>query len=330
MFSLYAAGRDAEICTDPHQADAALSEATWPDTVWIDLLKPVRDEELKLEARLGVQLPTREDMAEIEASSRLYLEDGAAFMTAQIVFFGGQAHLQSGPVTFVLAGQRLVTIRYVEPASFTIFRDHTLKQPLLCADGPATFLNLLDVIIDRTADLIEKTQGGIDELSRSIFTSRRHKRLEDVLIQLGNAQNDIVKIRDSLVTFARLTAFAAGLDPALTRGKATGSQDFQDRLHTMSQDVASLSDHATYVSGNIAFLLDAALGLINVEQNSVMKVISVTSVVFLPLTLIASIYGMNFDHMPFLHNPDAFWASLIIMFAIAVALVWWFRAKRWV
>lgn len=313
-----------------HAAGHAVADNQALDAAWIDLYNPTREEELAMEARLGVLLPTREDMAEIEASSRLYLENGVAFMTAQVAFFGGQAHLQSGPVTFVLAGRRLVTIRYIDPASFGIFANHIDKSPALCLDGTTAFLNLLDVIIDRTADLIEKTQGQIDELSRSIFTRQRKGRLEDVLLLLGNAQNDIVKIRDSLVTFARLTAFAAGLDPALTRGAHPDNKEFQDRLHTMSQDVTSLSDHATYVSGNIAFLLDAALGLINVEQNAVMKVISVTSVVFLPLTLIASIYGMNFEHMPFLHNPDAFWASIVMMVAIAVALIWWFRMKRWV
>jgi magnesium transporter len=313
-----------------HAAGHAVSDADATDAAWIDLYNPTRDEELAMESRLGVLLPTREDMAEIEASSRLYLEDGVAFMTAQVAFFGGQTHLQSGPVTFVLAGRRLITIRYIDPASFSIFAEHIDKSPVLCLDGSTAFLNLLDVIIDRTADLIEKIQGSIDDLSRSIFTRQRKGRLEDVLLLLGNAQNDIVKIRDSLVTFARLTAFAAGLDPALTAGRHADSKAFQDRLHIMSQDVASLSDHATYVSGNIAFLLDAALGLINVEQNAVMKVISVTSVVFLPLTLIASIYGMNFDHMPFLHDPDAFWASIVIMAVIAFALIWWFRMKRWV
>lgn len=311
-------------------AHPSAAEFAHKDAVWIDLFQPTREEELATEERLGVLLPTREDMAEIETSSRLYLENGAAFMTAQVAFFGGQQHLQSEPVTFVLVRDRLVTIRYVDPASFSIFADHIDKQPVLCLDGPTTFLNLLDVIIDRTADLIEKTQASIDTLSRSIFTPNRKGRLEDVLMLLGNTQNDIVKIRDSLVSFARLTAFASGLDPALTRGSHPDSKEFHERLHTMSQDVGSLSDHASYVSGNIAFLLDAALGLINVEQNAIMKVFSVVSVVFLPLTLIASVYGMNFDHMPFLHDPDSFWISIVLMAVIAGALVWWFRAKRWV
>lgn len=297
--------------------------------VWIDLVNPTRDEELRSEAQLGVLLPTREDMAEIETSSRLYIENDAAFMTAQIAFFGGHDRLQSGPVTFVLVGHRLVTIRYIDPASFAIFAEHIEKQPILCSDGVTTFLNLLDILIDRTADLIEKTGAGIDELSREVFKTRRQTKLEDVLIRLGGFQNDIAKIRDSLVSMNRLITFATNLDTITPVVQAVEVQEFHDRLRVMGQDVNSLSDHASYVTGNIAFLLDAALGLINVDQNTVMKVMSVTSVIFLPLTLLASIYGMNFDYMPFLHNLDAFWGICVVMIAIIAGLLWWFKERRW-
>ena len=312
-----------------HTAEGAAPGGEINDrVVWIDLINPTREEELTSEARLGVLLPTREDMDEIETSSRLYIEDGAAFMTAQIAFFGGSERLQSGPVTFVLVGHRLVTIRYIDPASFTIFSEHVEKQPVLCNDGATTFLNLLDVIIDRTADLLEKTGNGIDELSKSIFTTKRQTKLEDVLIRLGGAQNDIAKIRDSLVSLSRLIAFATA-DTTTTLIGVPSVQEFHDRLKTMSQDVVSLSDHSTYVTGNIAFLLDAALGLISVEQNTVMKVMSVTSAIFLPLTLIASIYGMNFVDMPFLHSTDAFWTVCGMMLLIAGGLIWWFKTRRW-
>ncbi len=298
--------------------------------VWIDLLNPTRDEELSLEERLGVFLPTREDMDEIETSSRLYIEDGAAFMTALVAFFGGQEQLQTGPVTFVLIKGRLVTIRYVDPASFSIFADHIEKQPVLCASGAMTFLNLVDVVIDRTADLIEKTAGNIDMLSKAIFRPRRQEKLETILNHLGRAQNDIAKARDSLVSLARLTAFAGGLEREATGLRGEDARDWHDRLRTMAQDVTSLSDHATYVTGNITFLLDAALGLINLEQNNIVKVISITSVIFLPLTLIASIYGMNFEAMPGLHNPESFWIVVAIMLAITGGLLWIFRKFRWI
>jgi len=309
--------------------NAGQDDALPDDIVWIDLFNPTREEELRCEAQLGVLLPTREDMAEIETSSRLYLEDGAAFMTAQLAYFGGHEHLQSEPVTFVLVGGRLVTIRYIEPASFTHFREHIEKQPVLCQDGVTTFLNLLDVIIDRGADLLEKIGAGIDDLSRQVFTARRETKLEDVLIRLGGLQNDMVRIRDSLVTLSRLTAFATSLDKTTGLIPRRTTPEFHERLRTMVLDLASLSDHASYISGNIAFLLDAALGLISVDQNSVMKVMSVASVIFLPLTLLASIYGMNFVYMPFLHNPNAFWGICMVMVAMIAASLWWFRYKRW-
>lgn len=301
-----------------------------PHTAWIDLFNPTRDEELTLEAQLGVLLPTREDMAEIETSSRLYLDEGAAFMTAQVAFFGGLSQLQSGPVTFVLTGGRLVTIRYIDPASFKIFSDQLEKQPGHCADGPTTFLNLVDIIIDRTADLIEKTSQAIDELSKEVFTNRRRTKLETVLIRLGAAQNDIAKIRDSLVSLARLTVFATSLErQVLGMKKSTELRAFHERLRTMSLDVSSLNEHSNHVSGHIAFLLDAALGLINVEQNNIVKVISIVSAIFLPLTLIASLYGMNFEHMPFLHQPYAFEAVCALMIAIIIGMLAYFKARRW-
>ena len=299
-------------------------------TVWIDLHNPTRDEELRLESQLGVLIPTQADMEEIETSSRLYVENNAAYMTAQVAFYGGQSLLQAEPVTFVLTGRRLVTVRYIAPASFDIFCGHVEKQPVLCGDGPTAFLNLLDVIVDRTADLIEKTEDRVDAVSRAIFRAKRETRLETALIEIGDAQNSIAKIRDSLVSLARLTTFAHALDAGQVGLKGSALVDFRARLKSMNQDVASLSDHASYITGNMSFLLDAALGLISVEQNNVMKLISVVSVIFLPLTLIASIYGMNFDYMPLLHVHDAFWWTCGLMFAIAVALLVWLRSRRWI
>ncbi len=314
----------------PDRIDDAATPALDSGIVWCDLYNPTREEEVKLEAELGVPLPTREDMDEIETSSRLYLEKGAAFMTAQVAFFGGQARLQSGPVTFVLVKDRLVTIRYIDPAALRMLRDHADREPGMMKTGQAAFLSLLEVVIDRTADLIEKTEDRIEAVSRGIFRTQRETRLEDALVEIGDAQNTIARLRDSLVSLARLTAFAHGLEADIVGLRDGELIDFRDRLRTMAQDVTSLSDHASYITGNMSFLLDAALGLISVEQNNVMKVISVVSVIFLPLTLIASIYGMNFDDIPFLHAKGAFYGCMGLMAATAAGLVWWLRSRKWI
>ncbi|EGF93232.1 magnesium transport protein corA [Asticcacaulis biprosthecium C19] len=300
------------------------------NVVWVDLHNPSREEELRMEGQLGVLLPTREDMAEIELSSRLYIEDGAAFMTAQFAYHGGQKQLQSGPVTFVLTQGRLVTIRYIDPATFKAFGDKIGKQPSQCEDGPTTFLNLLDLFIQRAADLIETSGATMESLSQSVFVKRRKTGLESVLIQLGAAQNDNARIRDSLASLKRLVVFASDLEVGTGGLRAGQIQPFRERLATMAQDVASLVEHTASISNNIAFLLEAALGLINVEQSTIIKLISITSVIFLPLTLIASIYGMNFDYMPFLHTPEAFWGVCGLMGGIIVVLLIWFKIRRWI
>lgn len=297
--------------------------------VWVDLFDPSREEELAVEGALGLYLPTREDMNEIEDSSRLYREDEATFMTAQVAYFGGHSMLQSGPVTFVLTADRLVTIRYIAPTSFAVFQDQLSRQPALLDCGATIFAGLLDVLVDRTADLIEKTSASVDNLSKLVFTRHRRDRLEDILITLGDYQNDIAKIRDSLLSFSRLLGYALNIEDRFISDDNQVQLDFKDHLRTLSHDVASLSDHVTYVSGNIAFLLDAALGLINIEQNNIVRLISITSVIFLPLTLIASIYGMNFEAMPGLHDAHAFWVVSALMFTIALSLLGYFKWKRW-
>jgi magnesium transporter len=323
MLSLHL-NQPGEGLTDlPQDADTA------SQLVWIDLVHPTREEEHRVEAYLTLSLPTREDMAEIETSSRLYVDSGAAYMTANVAFFGGSEILQSGPVTFVMTPKSLVTIRYIEPRSFDIFLEHCARQPGLKSTPAEAFVGMLDVVVDRTADLIEKTAEGIDAQSHAIFRHRRVKPLEDVVIDLGRAQSDMAKIRDSLVSFGRLIAFARALDDAILGDMGPERKEIHEHMKTMAQDIASLSDHASYVSNNIVFLLDAALGLINVEQNNTVRLLSIVTVVFLPLTLIASIYGMNFAHIPFSQGPGSFEIMLGIMAVMAVGLLIWFKKRKW-
>lgn len=313
--------------------EGAGDEAGWceitPDGVWIDLYNPDREEERYVEGVVGLNLPTREDMQEIEFSSRLYLEDGAAFMTAQVAFYGGFDHLQSGPVTFVLHRQHLITIRYIDPKSFSIFADRTVRHPETCGQAHEALANLLEVLIDRTADLLEKASGTVDEISGRIFAPKRGRNLEKVLRELGRCQSDTARIRDSLVSFGRLLLFARALDRELVGTDEAGFNAFHDKLRTLEKDVASLNDHSAFVSGNIAYLHDAALGVINLEQNTTIKIVSVASVAFLPPTLIASLYGMNFEFMPELHVPWAYPIVVLAMIASAVGPLVWFRLKGW-
>jgi len=292
-------------------------------TVWIDLVDPTRTEELAVEKALGVLLPTREEMAEIEVSSRLYQEDGATYMTAMLLHKSGGDIPASDPLTFVLVGERLVTIRYFEPKSFPIFESQLQRQPELCATGVSTFVNLLEAVVDRTADNLEFTSAEVETISNEIFASKKPSNYEPILNRLGINQTANNKVRDSLVSLSRLIGFAIFAD------QIEASEHAREHLDSMQRDIQSLTDHSSYLSGNITFLLDAALGLINIEQNSIIKIFSIVTVAIMPPTLVGAIYGMNFEHMPELHWAIGYPLAILLMVVSGIAPLVWFKRKGW-
>jgi len=293
------------------------------DAVWVELVEPTREEELAVERDLGVLLPTREEMLEIEPSSRLYQDGGATVMTATVLVNSDSDRPSSQPVTFVLAGHRLVTIRYFEPKPFTLFSAHAQRQPGLCPNGAQTFLGLIDAVVDRTADVLERNSAEVEQISTEVFASPRTDKFEQLLTRLGRAQNLNAKIRDSLVSLARLASFASLAD------QIEHDREHREHLKTITRDVQSLLDHDSFLAGNISFLLDTALGLINIQQNAIIKIFSVAAVAFLPPTLIASIYGMNFEHMPELGWRYGYaWAGGLMLLSAVIPLLW-FRRKGW-
>jgi magnesium transporter len=313
--------------SDVGQLEAVSLETGWtppPTAVWLDLKDPTREEELILEAALGFCLPTREDMSEIEPSSRLYVEDGALFMTATVVVGVAEARPTLAPVTFVLAAGRLITIRYCAPRAFEAYLATAARQPETRINGATVLMGLLDALVDRLADIYEHLAAKIEVASSAIFeTPRPQGGFQPILNQLGRVQMTGAKGRDSLVSLGRLMTYAAThetieTDPAL-----------MERLHSLQQDVPSLTDHASYLSNNVTFLLDAALGQINIEQNAILKVFSVFTVAFLPPTLIGAIYGMNFDHMPELRWPFGYAFALGLMVASSIAPLAWFKRRGW-
>lgn len=307
-------------------------DATAPDAVpagapWIDLLRPTKAEEQAVEQALRIELPTPEEMAEIEPSSRLYQQNGATFLTAHVIFHSETDQPSVTPISFILAGRRLVTIRYEEPRSFQVFAMHAARDRSLCLDGPTALVGLVEAIIDRVADILEKTGAEVDTASRDIFApgrlNRSSKEFADILRLLGLKQYLVSKARDSLVTLARLLSFLA-LPSEIKEERALNSH-----VKVLARDVASLTDHATFLTGNISFLLDSLLGMINVEQNQIIKIVSVASVVFLPPTLVASVYGMNFEVMPELKWHLGYPLALLLMALAAVLPYLFFKRKGW-
>ncbi|WP_369058469.1 magnesium transporter CorA family protein [Caulobacter sp. 73W] len=293
------------------------------DAVWIDLIEPKRDEELAVEKALGLLLPTREDMAEIEASSRIYQEQGATFLTASILV-NSDADLPSiAPITFVLAGERLITIRYGEPRAFAIYAAQAELQQPPHPDGAAIMVAILDAVVDRIADILERTAAEVEDVSATIFRATKAANFQPIINRLGKAQMTGAKARESLVSLSRLVSYAT------ITGQMEMDADLLDRVKTLQRDIQSLTDHAGYLAGNVTFLLDAALGLINIEQNSIIKMFSIFTVALLPPTLIGAIYGMNFEHMPELRWMGGYPLALGLMLISAVLPLVWFRRKGW-
>ncbi len=299
-------------------------DADWrppQDTLWLDLMSPSRDEELAVEAALGLGLPTREEMAEIEPSSRLYQAHGATFMTATLLARRGDDSRLNAPVTFILGKGLVITIRYEAVKAFDLFaeRAHTLGV----ASASSCLLNLLDAVVERLADLLEHSDDEVEQVSKAIFARPKGAQFEALLTDLARAQSLAAMTRGSLVSLARLFSFAA-LAPEIAH-----DPECLAHLHALQRDGQSLTEHANAGSGQIAFLLDAALGLINIEQNGIIKFFSVAAVILMPPTLVASVYGMNFHHMPELELPFGYPMALSMMLISAVLPVLWFRRRGW-
>lgn len=310
------------------EPNAALPEGT----VWLDLLEPSPAEEKAIERMLGVEIPTREEMQEIEISSRLYREGDVGFMTASVLFHAETPLPQTTPITFIRAPQALVTLRYSDPQAFRSFVSRAVRTPSLCATPDATLCGLLDAIIDRAADVLEFAGRDLDQLSRSVFGYRADGEreeadetdLEQAVRTVGRVEDLTSRIRDSLVTLNRLIAF---LSLILTEQR--GTKESRQWLKTLARDVQSLSEQAAFLAHKGNFLLDGTLGLINIRQTKIIKIFSVAATVFLPPTLIASIYGMNFELMPELRWELGYPLAVLLMIASAVLPYWWFKRKGW-
>lgn len=298
-----------------------------PEALWIDLLNPSVGERAAVNALLGMEMPTRADMEEIEVSSRLYAEDGGLFMTALVIADAGTDHPVADVVTFVLAREKLITIRYIDPQPFRSFAARLERSVVLAPKAESVLNSLLDVIVDRMADVLERVGADVEAISREIFdASGAHLGRRDfqaVLRKLG-AKHDLTgKMRECLLTLMRMTTFlATAIDTKATK-------EARAHVKTLQRDAQSLLDHSSFLAGKLSYLQDATLGLINNEQNNIIKIMSVAAMVFLPPTLIASIYGMNFVFLPELHWRFGYLYSLVLMVVSAVVPYIWFKRRGW-
>jgi magnesium transporter len=303
-------------------------ESSFSGVTWIDLLDPTDEERDRIGNLLQIDLPTRADMEEIEMSSRLYHEGAGTFMTATVLANSDTEQPIADVVSFILVRDKLITLRFIDPQSFKTFRTRCERGTVHAERGEAVLMALVDVIIDRMADILERIGADIDALSHGIFRPEPKKQLgskdfHNVLRQLGRANDLNGKMRESLLTISRMLSFLNQ-----TAETAPGSE-VRGHINTLTRDIQSLQDHSSFLSGKLSYLLDATLGLINIDQNDIIKIMSVASIVLLPPTLIASIEGMNFKAMPELGWGWGYPLSLMLMVISAVVPYLWFKRRGW-
>ncbi len=296
--------------------------------IWLDLYSPTHSEDKLVEQALGIAVPTREEMQEIEVSSRLYVENGARYMTATLMCNSDTGVPRTTAVTFILSGHRLVTVRYDEPKPFAIVGAKLARACPSTVSGETVMMDLLDAVIDRAADILEKLGADVDAVSHQILESEgpvsRSQSFKEMLRSIGRKGDHTSKVRESLVSIGRLLLYLAAEADSMKWAK-----DQRATIKSMQRDVQSLSDHATYLAQKINFLLDAMLGVVSLEQNNIIKIFSVAAVVFMPPTLVASIYGMNFKHMAELEWDYGYPLALLLMLTAAIVPYFFFKWMKW-
>jgi magnesium transporter len=296
--------------------------------VWIDLLEPTPEEEKLVETALRIDVPTREEMKEIETSNRLYEDGGAIYMTTTVAAQLDTDRPVSMAVTFILIGQRLVTNRYLDTKPFQQFIAYAGKHPAACQTPIAILAGLMEAFTERIADVLERVGADLDNLSGSIFARHGNgtpnsRDLRSMIERIGFNGELNSKSRESLVSLGRLLMFVQQSAISGIKGEQ------RDRFRSISRDVTSLSDHASFLGTKVSFLLEATLGLINIEQNNIIKIFSIVAVMLMPPTLVASLYGMNFHFMPELDWHFGYPFAILLMIVSGIIPYVFFRRRGW-
>lgn len=324
MLTIYYRNGDA-LFSAPLEGNDSVPEGA----LWIDLVNPTLEEEKRIEDQMRIEIPTREEVWKNQVLNRFYSEHGVHYMTAAVITKVDSPFPQTSSITFILTQKYLVTIRYIQPTSFTNFSGRIIKAPKKFPSGVHVLEGLLEEVITRVAHNSEIVVDELDQLSHDIFSMDKleancknpSQMMKEILKRLGTCADLNSKINESLHSLSRLLNFFKQVQ---SQGK-----EMEDSLVTLSTDVSALMKQTAFLSDKITFQLDATLGMINVEQNVIIKMFSIATVFFLPMTLISSIYGMNFTHMPELQWMLGYPFAIALMLGSAAIAFAFFRKKGW-
>lgn len=305
-----------------------------PEAVnWIDAFDPSEAERIVLKDAMGARVPALADLQEIESSSRLSSEGSTLIMSLPATIRDDAGYPRSTPVGFVLNRDRLTTIRYAHLPSFESLARQLVDKRELSEGGLGAMLNILEAIVDQLADVLERVGIDLDGMSRQVFAvsiaagktrpRRANDELSDMLKKIGGNGDLISKVSESLLGLSRMVPFLG------SKLGTVATPDFKTRLDTLTHDAQSLREYEEHLSGKTQFLLDTLLGLANIQQNNVFRILTVVSVVGIPPTFFASMYGMNFKNMPEYDWHYGYEYGLTLIFLSGLIPAVWFKVKGW-
>lgn len=309
---------------------AITSESKIPDrTIWVDMISPSIEEENCIKSQLGINIPSREEVWKNQVLNRLYRENGISYMIAAIITKINSPYPQISPVTFVLSNNCLVTIRSIAPTSFLNFSQRIIRESRDFNTANMVLEGLMEEVLTRVAHNSEVVMKDLDDLSHDIFDLENPekpkqndaKELKTVLRKLGAIVDLNSKINESLHSINRLLHFFSETHD--------NSKELKAAISTLITDTSVLTQQTSFISEKVTFQLDATLGMINVEQNTIIKIFSVVAAFFLPPTLVSSIYGMNFQNMPELKWGIGYPIAVALMAVSAVLPFLYFKKKGW-
>ena len=298
--------------------------------VWLDLLDPSDDERVRVEKATGLRPPTRAQLSEIESSSRLRTEGGTLFLSTPFLAEGEGRLATLTPVGFVLSPQQLLTVRFERLSPFDSVA--TSCEAAQAVTAEEIFLRLLEVVVDQSADRLEAAASELESISRSTFRGeqagerrrlRSNRAQREALGRIGEMGERVSKLRDSLVGLGRIAGFVVETSGGKLSPASLG------RLNAVRGDLASLNDYQGHLLGKVQFLLDATLGFISIDQNDIVKALTIGSVVGIPPVLVAGIYGMNFKLMPEYGWTLGYPYALALMLVTGLLPLAWFKWRGW-
>lgn len=287
--------------------------------LWVDLQAPTQQEKDFVERNFGIEFFTSQEQQEIESSSRFLETDET--VEINLGFVTSDQELTVNPVTFILKDSTLFTYRQSE---FKIFADTVRKlksgintEPT--AHGLHILLTILETRIDSDADLIEGINRKLNLISKELISRQSLK--EDLLLGIAQLQENTMLLHETITEKQRVVSSLVRI-PEFNRIE-------NERLKIILKDIGSLLQHSQFSAERLEYLQNTFLGLVNIEQNTVIKIFTVVTVVFMPPTLIASIYGMNFNHMPELNWYLGYPFAILLMVLSSLAFLWYFKRKKW-